>query len=148
MTLTHAAIVGRAIKIIKDMIYKRLEHDPNRPWYGDLLQQVIFVYNYMRPHTTLGMTPYAAKQPKNEAEVRGNLYKKAKHNRVYPEIEVGDLVRIYKKKDKLDKQQVGVWSKQRYTVEDIFIDNDQRFYTTTYQNNRKLLRHELLKVPK
>ena len=69
------------------MLYKRLEHDPNRPWYGDLLQQVIFVYNYMRPHTTLGMTPYAAKQPKNEAKVRDNLYKKAKHNRVYPEIE-------------------------------------------------------------
>ena len=148
MTLAHAAIVERAIKTVKEMLYKRLEHDPNRPWYGDLLQQVIFVYNYMRPHTTLGMTPYAAKQPKNEAEVRDNLYKKAKHNRVYPEIEVGDLVRIYKKKDKLDKQQVGVWSKQRYTVEDIIIDNDQKFYKTTYQNNRKLLRHELLKVPK
>ena len=48
----------------------------------------------------------------------------------------------------MDKQQVSVWSKQRYTVEDIIIDNDQTFYKTTYQNNRKLLRHELLKVPK
>ena len=63
----------------------------------------------MRPHTTLGMTPYAAKQPKSEAEVRDKLYKKAKHNRVYPEKEKGDLVRICKKKDKMDKQQVSVW---------------------------------------
>ena len=60
MTLTHAAIVERAIITIKDMLYKRLEHDPSKPWYDDLLQQVIFVYNYMRPHTTLGMSPNEA----------------------------------------------------------------------------------------
>jgi hypothetical protein len=102
----------------------------------------------MRQHTTLGMSTNDAKKPKNESEVSDNLYKKAKHNRIYPNIEIGDLVRIYKKKDKLSKQQVSVWSKQRYTVEDIITENNQKFYKTTYQNNRKLLRHEILKVPK
>ena len=148
MTLTHAAIVERAIRTVKDMLYKRLEHDSSRPWYGDLLQQVVFVYNFMRSHTTLGMSPNEARKPKNEAEVRGNLYKKAKHNRIYPNIEIGDMVRIYKKKDKLSKQQVSVWSKQRYTVDDITIDNNQKFYKTSYnKNNKLLLRHELLKEP-
>ena len=148
MTLTHAAIVERAIRTIKDMLYKRLEHDSSRPWYGDLLQQVVFVYNFMRPHTTLGMSPNDARKPKNEAEVSDNLYKKAKHNRIYPNIEIGDMVRIYKKKDKLSKQQVSVWSKQRYTVEEITIINNQKFYKTSYnKNNKLLLRHEILKVP-
>ena len=149
MTLTHAAIVERAIRTVKDMLYKRLEHDSSRPWYGDLLQQVVFVYNFMRQHTTLGMSPNDARKAKNEAEVRDNLYKKAKHNRIYPNIEIGDMVRIYKKKDKLSKQQVSVWSKQRYTVEEITIINNQKFYKTSYNklNNKLLLRHEILKVP-
>ena len=43
MTLSHAGIVERALRTIKDMLYERLEHSLNRPWYGELLQQVIFV---------------------------------------------------------------------------------------------------------
>jgi hypothetical protein len=42
MTLSHAPIVERAIRTIKNMIYKRLEHNPKNPWYGELLQQCIF----------------------------------------------------------------------------------------------------------
>ena len=32
---------------------------------------------------------------------------------------VGDIVRIYRKEDKLNKQQVSVWSKNKYTIEEI-----------------------------
>ena len=60
MTLSQAGIVERAIRTIKDMLYKRLEHDPNRPWYGELLQQVIFVYNYGREQSRIHMTPKQA----------------------------------------------------------------------------------------
>ena len=41
MTLNHAPIAERAIGTIKNMLYKRLEFEPHRPWYGDLLQQVV-----------------------------------------------------------------------------------------------------------
>ena len=37
-TLAHAPIVERAIVTIKGMLYKRLEHDPSKPWFGNLLQ--------------------------------------------------------------------------------------------------------------
>ena len=70
MTLSHAGIVERAIRTIKDMLYKRLEHDPNRPWYGELLQQVIFVYNYGREHSRIHMTPNEARKESNEDVVR------------------------------------------------------------------------------
>ena len=102
----------------------------------------------MRPHSTVGLTPNEARQPKNESEVRVNLYKKAKRNRVYPKIEIGDTVRVYQKKDKLSKQQTSVWTKQRYTVEDIIVDKDQTFYKTSYNKGKMLLRHELLRIPR
>jgi hypothetical protein len=105
MTLSHAGIVERAIRTIKDMLYKRLEHDPNRPWYGELLQQVIFVYNYGREHSRIHMTPNASNKTQNEDIVRRNLNKHAVYNRKYPNIQVGDTVRIYKKKRIFDKQQ-------------------------------------------
>ena len=44
-TLTHAGVLERAIRAIKDMLYTRLEHDSKRPWYGELLQHVVFVYS-------------------------------------------------------------------------------------------------------
>ena len=68
MALSHAGIVERAIRTIKDMLYKRLEHDPNRPWYGELLQQVIFVYNYGREHSRVHMTPDEARAQSNEGK--------------------------------------------------------------------------------
>jgi len=147
MTLSHAGIVERAIRTIKDMLYKRLEHDPNRPWYGELLQQVIFVYNYGREHSRIHMTPNQATKPQNEDKVRRNLNNHAVYNRKYPDIKVGDTVRIYKMKQTFDKQQVSVWTKSKYTVEDIIKKNDQNFYRTTWNNGRLLLRNEILKIP-
>ncbi len=145
MTLSHAPIAERAIGTIKNMLYKRLEFEPHRPWYGDILQQVIFTYNYGREHSTLGMTPNEARKPSNKQKVEKQLAKKALHDRSYPTIKVGDQVRLCRRKDKLDKQHTSVWTKQRYTVEGIARENDQNFYKTS--NNKLLLRHELLKLP-
>lgn len=145
-TLSHAPIVERAIGTIKNMLYKRLEFEPSKPWWGEVLQQVIFVYNYGRTHSTLEMTPNEARKPTNEERVKRNLKKHATYGRKYPEIKVGDLVRVFRKKDKLDKQQKSVWTKQRYTVENIIKENNQNFYKTSYSDNKLLLRHEILKT--
>ena len=81
MTLSHAGVVERAIRTIKDMLYKRLEHDPNRPWYGELLQQVIFVYNYGREHRRVHMIPNQVTKTQIEDRARHNLNKNAVYNR-------------------------------------------------------------------
>ena len=145
MALSHAPIAERAIGAIKNMLYKRLEFEPHRPWYGDLLQQVLLTYNYGREHSTLGMTPNEARKPANEQKVEKQLASKGLHDRAYPPIKVGDQVRIYKEKDKMDKQHTSVWTKQRYTVEGIVRENDQNFYKTS--NYKVLLRHEILLAP-
>jgi hypothetical protein len=147
MTLSHAGIVERAIRTIKDMLYKRLEHDPNRPWYGELLQQVIFVYNYGREHSRIHMTLNQATKPQNEDKVRRNLNKHAVYNRKYPNIQVGDTVEFIKRSEYLISNKISVWTKSKYTVEDIIKKNDQNFYRTTWNNGRLLLRNEILKIP-
>ena len=147
MTLSHAPIVERAIRTIKNMLYKRLEHDPKKSWFGEILQQCIFVYNYGREHSTIHMSPHEARKAQNEDKVKRNLNKHASHSRKYPEININDTVRIYQKKDKLDKQQKSIWSKNKYIVEDIEEVNNQKFYKTSWNNGRLLLRHEILKIP-
>ena len=127
MTLSRAGIVERAIRTVKDMLHKRLEHDPNRPWYGELLQQVIFVYSYGREHSRIHMTPNEARKQSNEDRVRRSLNKHAVYNRRYPDNKVGDTVRIHKKKHMFDKQQVSVWSKNKYKVEEIIKKKDHFF---------------------
>ncbi len=93
------------------------------------------------------MTPNEARKLANEQKVEKQLAKHALHDRTYPPTKVGDQVRIYRKKDKLDKQHTSVWTKQRYTVEGITRENDQQFYKTTWSNNTQLLRHEILLAP-
>ena len=42
-----------------------------------------------------------------------------KQTRLYPEIQIGDYVKIHKNKDKLDKENVSTWSDKKYEVKDI-----------------------------
>ena len=65
--------------------------------------------------------------------------------RKYPEINVGDTVRIYKKKNKFDKERVPTWSKTTHVVEKIENENNQNFYYIT-EFPKPLLRNEILKV--
>ena len=39
--------------------------------------------------------------------------------RKYPDLNVGDEVKIYRKKDKLDKERVSIWSPTVYTIKDM-----------------------------
>ena len=65
--------------------------------------------------------------------------------RKYPDIKVGDKVKLYQKKDKLDKERISVWNKTVYEVKDIKHEKDQEmYYLTNYP--KPVLRHELLKV--
>ena len=69
-TLSHAAIVERAIGTIKNMLYKRLEFEPNKPWWGEVLQQLIFLCNNGRACSTQEMTPSEARKASNEEKAK------------------------------------------------------------------------------
>jgi hypothetical protein len=68
--------------------------------------------------------------------------------RKYPDVEIGDYVRVHKNKDKLDKENVSTWSDKRYKVNYIQSSFGQKLYFLEgyRQNNRVigLLRHDIL----
>ena len=144
-TLTHAPSAERAIRTFKDLMTRRLEAPKNEnvPWHGNVRLAVLFQYNQKTEQRTIGMTPYDATEKKNEETVRAMLELNAVQKRKYPDVKVGDYVKVYKKKDKLDKERISVWSKSKYEVEEIKEEKDQTFYYLS-GHEEPLLRHENL----
>ena len=92
-----------------------------------------------------GMTPNEAEKKQNHPEVLANLYLKAKRDRKYPALFVGDTVKVYRKRKKGEKEITSVWSENNYTIESIEKFQGQNFYNL-FQGVRPYSRHELLKV--
>ena len=97
VTRSHAPIAERAIKTIKNMIYKRVEHDENPIW-TDYLESVLNQYNNKMVCRITGFTPKDARLAKFRSQIRNNIRKHSKFTRKYPNTSEGDRVRIYTKK--------------------------------------------------
>ena len=128
VTLSHAPVAERQIRTMKDMIYKRIEHS-KKEWY-EVVEAVLDTYNNKLVHSVSKMTPANAMKDSNRGEVKFNLELKAKHTRKYPTISIDDEVRIFKKKDKLDKDRISNWSAKKYKVIGIETSMGQQFLLT------------------
>ena len=97
-------------------------------------------------HSATGFTPKEAQKPSNQFKVKLNLRMKGKTNRVYPELNVGDEVKIFRKRKPNEKERVSNWSQNIYTIENIEKKLGQNYYRVEGNPNRQYLRFELLKV--
>jgi len=143
ITLNHAAVAERTIRTIKDMIYKRVENTGHA--WTDLLYQVILTYNNKNIHSSTKMTPDEARKPANELTVKVNLELKRRTTRVYPDVEVGDSVKTYKKKTVMTKERISRWSDEIHLVEYITESHGQKFYKLS-DRERPCLRNEILLI--
>ena len=146
MTRSHAAVAERTIRTVKAMIDNRIESAKKRDnqdkrWI-DVLYPVLITYNQKNKHSATKMTPKEAMKPSNHLQVKANLELTRKHTRKYPEITVGDYVKIYNKKDKLDKARIPVWSKENFKVESINHSMGQDVYKSEGRP-RELMRSEM-----
>ena len=106
----------------------------------------MLIYNHKSLHSVTKLTPSDATKPKHELHVRVNLLLNKKHDRNYPELNINDKVKIYKKKDlKHKKERFSVWSQNTYEIEDIIESHGQKLYRVTGLP-KLYLRHEILKV--
>ena len=145
----QAQFVERFNRTLKDMIFKRVEVDEkkgkvNIQWV-DYLPEVMLTYNNKMVHSATGLVPNEARKKENELKARLNVANKAKKNRMYPELNVGDKVKIMRKKRTGEKERSSHWLQTEYTVEAINEKMGQTYYTLTGYN-RPLLRFELLKL--
>ena len=147
ITLSHPAFSERAIRTIKNNIYKRVNTPADQNW-TELLYPIVSKYNYSSIHSSTGFTPIEAEKSKNHINVKLNMELRKKQTRLYPDIEVGDYVKIHKNKDKLDKENVSTWSDKRYKIDNIDDSLGQKlYYLDGYKQNGKivgLLRHDIL----
>ena len=146
-TRTHPAFAERFVRTFKDMLFKRVEADEkkgkaNIQWI-DYIFEIVITYNNKMVHSATDLTPKEARKPENELKVKANIAMNATKTRKYPELEKGDKVKIFRKKDKLDKERKSSWSENSYTIDDIKTVLGQKYY---HINGRGYLRHELLKV--
>ena len=146
ITRTHAAVAEATIRTIKRMIYNRIEHQPKKSWHEhDILYPVFLKYNNLMVHSSTKMTPAEAMKPQNQLQVKINLELQRKNSRLYPDLKIGDKVKIYKKKDTFDKERKSLWMPEIHTITSINESYGQKFYTVS-DYNRPLMRHEILKL--
>ena len=142
-TRTHAWVCERFIRSLKDKIHKRTENT-DKTW-KDVLFEVLLTYNNKDIHSSTGMTPAEARLDKNRLQTKLNLELHRISKRKYANIEVGDKVKLYKKKGRFDKEHVSVWLPQIHEVALITQSMGQKFYHIT-NYKKPFLRHEILKV--
>ena len=96
ITLSHAMFAERMIRTFKNMLYKRIGKS-GKPWY-EFIYPILLTYNNLMVHSMTNMTPNEARKPSSTLTVYMNLKMKAKRTRTYPDLVVGDHVKLFKKK--------------------------------------------------
>ena len=148
-TRGHPAFAERFIRTFKDKLFKRIEKDekdrkPNIQWI-DYIQEIMLTYNNKDVHSATNQTPYKAREQDNEFKSKLNVAMKAKKDKLYPELKVGDQVKIKRKKAITEKERTSHFLKGEYVVEEISEKLGQTYYKLG-GFKRSLMRFELLKV--
>ena len=148
-TRNHPAFAERFIRTYKDMLFKRVEADEkkgkaNIQW-TDYNLEIMLTYNDKMKHSAINMTPSEARKDKNEFRAMINVASKARKEKIYPELFVGDKVKIMRKKLITEEERTSHFLKGEYVVEAITEKLGQKYYKMT-DYPRALLRHEIVKV--
>ena len=146
ITRGHAWFAERGIRTFKDMLYKRVEHskDKNLQW-NSLIYEVLLIYNNKLKNRITKHTPAEARKTDNEFNVRINLVLNKQRSRIYPILNVGDKVKMYRKKKINEKERHTTWSENSYEIEKIIKSVGQPCFKLN-GFDRMYLRNELLKV--
>ena len=148
-TRGHPAFAERFIRTFKDKLFKRVEADEKKgkediDWTSYILE-IMLTYNNKDVHRTTEQTPNEARKKKNEYKSVMNVSLKAMRERTHPELNVGDKVKILRKKAITEKERTSHFLKGEYTVEEITTKLKEKYYTLT-DYPRPLMRHDLVKV--
>ena len=103
MVVDKAHTVERFNRTLKEHIQTRLTAmNLSRDKWTSQLEAVVNKYNNT-VHSTIKMTPNDARREGNKLTASFNIWAQSKKDRVYPELKVGDEVRITLTKDSKTK---------------------------------------------
>ena len=142
MVVDKAHTVERFNRTLKEHIQTRLDAmDLSRDKWTSQLEAVVNKYNNT-VHSTIKMSPNDARKEGNKLTASFNIWAQSKKYRVYPELKVGDEVRVMLTKDSKTKGDFPKWSNELYKLLHIK-DHD---YLVNNNTRKIYLRHELFKV--
>ena len=158
MTRRHAVFAEKAIRFFKKKMNQKVSKEV-KPW-TEYLTSVLQRINTgketvaaskreakERPNRITEFTPEDAAKPENWFEVHNNMEIKARHNRKYPEINIGDTVKVYKQRGALEKEWIGDYKPDTTTVTEITKSLGQTFYKVIGEG-KPFIRSEILLVSK
>jgi len=152
---TPATFVERAIRTLRDGIAVRMEalSLPKKDWWK-MAKPVVDQYN-ATPHTTTKMKPNDAAnldwdEPGGRErilQIRATIEGKAHFDRKYPEISVGDRVKVLRKPGKYGEFKSGfvAWTRETFEVKRIAYEAETPVFYLEGRP-RPLRLHEILKV--
>ena len=136
VTRTHATMAERVIRTLREGINARLAATgTDKKYWWKMVDYVVDKYNDT-PHMTTGEAPndihhFSIKEDKEWIEeLRGRIAGKAHFNRKYPEIKVGDFVKLLRKPGKYGEYKTGfqAWSTERHRVSKIEYRNGDKVF--------------------
>jgi len=128
ITMTHAALAEKMIGYLKERVVRHIREeealntDKKVKWY-DVMDAVVKKYNEEHVSRTTKMTPNEAAEPENKAKVKTNLESVRRSSNPQPRIQVGDKVRVIKKKANFEKSYVPNYTEELFTVEELVKPN-------------------------
>lgn len=133
-----AAIAERTIQTIKNILYRYLTGEQSKDWVS-IFQKAINTYNNTY-HKSIKMKPVDVNDV-TEGKVINNLYEflwkkdniKRKHK-----FKIGDTVRISLYSRPFEKGYKGLWSKQIYTITQVYDRKPFEMYEIADQKNNKV----------
>ena len=105
---------------------KRMARKPER--WTKVLPSVLEKHNNEEIHSATSVTPTENRKEHNDHAVRASLVVHSVKNRVYPELRLGDRVRIYRKRKTFDKERVPVWEEGYRKITGIIESHGQKLY--------------------
>ena len=113
-----ASVVERWNRTIKTSMWKYFSAN-NTKKYIDILDKLVDKYNNTY-HRSIGCTPTVARQPASYQHVFNNLYaKKVEARKQVPKFQLGDQVRIFKKKKTFEKGFTPNWTEELFTISSV-----------------------------
>ena len=139
-------MANRLKELLKDkrIIGKQPKKEKINYQWHDLIPFVMAEYNAKNKHRITGMTPYEARKPSNEADVKASIELAATHGVKFPPLRVGDTVRMLLKKKLGHKEFQDAFKPGKQTVESISESFGQKFYTLS--DRRHYIRSDLVKM--
>ena len=151
-----SSVVERWNRTMKEKMFKYFSANSTKK-YVDVLDEMVNDYNNTK-HSSIKMTPDDASDKKNESVVWVNLYSKHPQKYGKPIFEVGDKVRITKKKGIFEKGYTPRWTEEVFSVSQVqYTDpptykitdyNDEEIQGTFYEQELQKTSQEVYRIEK